>query len=190
MYTGSLDIVPNFYDKYPEYWTDGRKNIGIYGNHYLPGRYFSRRDINFISSINSELLGDIIENVIQLFKISPTETNTNIYGETVAEIGKTYYPATDLTALIQLEDITSETNDGFGIDRSQNIVFKFFERDCISTNVFPEIGDIILFNERYYEIDNVVQEQFLGGQPDKSLSIICHTHYTKLSNLNIIERQT
>jgi hypothetical protein len=41
-----------------------------------------------------------------------------------------------------------------------------------------------------YEIDNVVQEQFLGGQPDKSWSLIVNTHYTRLSKLNLVERQT
>ena len=42
----------------------------------------------------------------------------------------------------------------------------------------------------YYEIDNVVQEQFLGGHPDKSWSLIVNTHYTRLSKINLVERQT
>jgi hypothetical protein len=56
-------------------------------------------------------------------------------------------------------------------------------------NFFPQVGDLILFNERYHEIDNVVQEQFLAGQPDKSLSIICNTHYSRLSKINLVDRQ-
>ncbi len=56
-------------------------------------------------------------------------------------------------------------------------------------NLYPENGDIISFNSRYHEIDNVVQEQFRGGQADKSLSIICNTHYTRLTKLSIFERQ-
>lgn len=81
-------------------------------------------------------------------------------------------------------------NQGYGPDRNQDIAFRFRERDCIVTNFYPEIGDLILFNERYYEIDNVVQEQFLGGHPDKSWSLIINTHYTRLSKINLVERQT
>ena len=173
-----------------EYWTDGRKDVGIYSPNYLPGRYFSRRDMNLLGSVNAELLGDIIECVVQVFKIAANETVTNIYGESSSDKGKVFYPAIDLTALIQREDITGDDNRGFGPDRTQNVVYKFRERDCIKINFFAEIGDVIVYNERFYEIDNVIQEQFLGGHPDKSWSLICNTHYTRLSKLNIVERQS
>jgi hypothetical protein len=55
---------------FPQYWTNGRKDIGIYNPNYSPGRYFSPRDLNMIGSINAELMGDIIENVVQIFKIA------------------------------------------------------------------------------------------------------------------------
>jgi hypothetical protein len=44
----------------------------------LRGRYFSQRDLNLIAQFNGELMGDIIENLIQIFKIAPNETKTNI----------------------------------------------------------------------------------------------------------------
>jgi hypothetical protein len=173
---------------FPQYWTNGRKDIGIYGTNYSPGRYFSPRDINLLSSVNAELVGDIIECVIQVFKIASYETVTNIYGESNSDKGKVFYPGINLSCLIQREDINTE-NQGYGPDRKQDIVYRFRERDCIITNYFPEIGDLVLYNERYYEIDNVVQEQFLGGHPDKSWSLIVNTHYTRLSKLNLVERQ-
>ena len=174
---------------FPPYWTNGRKDVGIYGTNYSPGRYFSPRDINLLSSVNAELVGDIIECVVQLFKIATYETNVNIYGESSSEKGKVFYPGINMSALIQREDLNAE-NQGFGPDRKQDIVYRFRERDCIITNFFPEIGDLVLYNERYYEIDNVIQEQFLGGHPDKSWSLIVNTHYTRISKLNLVERQT
>ena len=174
---------------FPQYWTKGRKDIGIYNPNYSPGRYFSPRDINLLSSVNAELVGDIIECVVQLFKIATYETNVNIYGESSSEKGKVFYPGINMSALIQREDLNAESQ-GFGPDRKQDIVYRFRERDCIITNFFPEIGDLVLYNERYYEIDNVIQEQFLGGHPDKSWSLIVNTHYTRLSKLNLVERQT
>jgi len=154
----------------------------------LRGRYFSARDINFINSINAELMGDIIETIVTVFKIAASETRVNLYGESAPSEGKVFYPGIDLTSIIDRGDISGE-DEGFGPDRDQDVVFKFREKMCQQINFFHKIGDIILFNDRYHEIDNVVQEQFLGGQSDKSHSFICNTHYSRLSKLNIMERQ-
>ena len=153
----------------------------------LRGRYFSQRDLNLVNSLNAELMGDIVEVLVQIFKISPTETKTNIYGETAAETGKWYMPAIQISSLVERADMTAEYDD-FGPSRNQDYVFKMREKMLKQVNFYPEIGDIVLFNDRYYEIDNVVQEQLLGGQPDKSHSIICNGHYTKITSLNVLER--
>ena len=153
----------------------------------LKGRYFSRRDLNLVAQFNAELMGDIVEQIIQVFKISPNETKTNIYGETASETGKWYYPAIQISALVERTDMNADYDD-FGPNRSQDYIFKMREKMLQQLNFYPEIGDIILFNDRYYEVDNVVQEQLLGGQPDKSHSIICNTHYTKFTSLNVLER--
>lgn len=153
----------------------------------LKGRYFSARDLRMVNQFNAELMGNIIENIIQIYKICPNETKTNIYGETSSDTGKWYFPAIQISALVDRSDMDSEYDD-FGPNRRQDYVFKMRENMLRDLNFYPEIGDVIFFNDRYYEIDNVVQEQLLGGQPDKSHSIICNTHYTKYTSLNIAER--
>ena len=153
----------------------------------LRGRYFSTRDLNMINSLNGELMGNIIENLVQIFKIAPNETKTNIYGETAAETGKWYFPAVQISALIERESMNSEFDD-FGASRSQNYIFKMREKMLRQLEFYPEIGDVVSWNDRYYEIDNVIQEQLLGGQAEKSHSIICNSHYTKYTSLNIMER--
>lgn len=153
----------------------------------LKGRYFSQRDLNLINSLNGELMGDIIENLVYIYKISPNETKTNIYGETASESGKWYLPAIQMSVLVERPEMTAEYDD-FGPNRSQTHVFKMREKMLKEVNFYPEIGDIVFWNDKYYEIDNVIQEQLLGGQADKSHSIICNAHYTKISSLNVIER--
>ena len=153
----------------------------------LFGRYYSQRDINFINQINAELMRDIIETLVVLFKIAPNETNTNVYGEATSE-GKSFYPGVELSSLIDRGDINTD-DEGFGPDRDQTVVFKFRELALKDADFYPEVGDLILFNDRYHEVDNVVQEQFLGGQSNKSHSIICNTHYSKLSKINLVNRQ-
>ena len=154
----------------------------------LFGRYYSQRDINLVNQINAELMRDIIETLVVCFKICAAETRVNMYGEAAPTEGKSFFPGIELTSLIDRGDIT--TNDeGFGPDRDQSVVFKFRELSLKDANFYPEVGDFILFNDRYHEVNNVVQEQLLGGQANKSHSIICNTHYSRLSQINLVDRQ-
>jgi hypothetical protein len=154
-----------------------------------PGRWFSDRDRKFIESISAELYGDVVQTEVTIFKACPDQTPTNIYGESKPSVGKQYYPGIDIVALIDRAEIATEVDD-FGPDRKQNVVFKFREKMLRVVNLFPSTGDIVLFNERYHEIDDVAQEQFLGGVAEKSYSIICNCHYSKLSSKDIVVRQS
>ena len=153
----------------------------------LKGRYYSQRDLNFVNSINAELMGDIVENLVTIYKIAQKEKKTNIYGETSQDTGKWYLPAIQISCLVDRPEMETEQDD-FGPSRSQNHIFKMREKMLKELSFYPEIGDMIFWNDRYYEIDNVVQEQLLGGQSEKSHSIICNTHYTKITSLNIVQR--
>jgi hypothetical protein len=154
----------------------------------LPGRFFSSRDLKVINSFNGELMGDVIQTEVLIFKVSAELTRVNVYGEADSTTGIQFYPGKEITALIQRDDISTE-HGNFGSTRKQDVVFKFRENMLKEIDLFPENGDIIFFNGRYHEIDNVIQEQLLGGQSEKSHSIICNTHYSKLNKLNIVARQ-
>lgn len=154
----------------------------------LLGRYMSARDMRLIRSVNIELLNDVLQTQVVIYKMVPDLIKTNIYGESSPDSGKSFYPGVEVVCMIDRADISTEQDD-FGPNRKQDVVFKFMEQMLREVNLFPEVGDIITFNERYHEIDNVVQEQFLGGIPEKSFSIICNTHYSRISKLNLVERQ-
>ena len=154
---------------------------------FLKGRYFSTRDIGLMNSLSSELLQDIIQTEVTLFKMCADVTSTNIYGESKGSVGKTYFPGINITCLIDRAEISTDASD-FGPDRKQNVVFKFMEQKLKEINFFPQAGDIILFNARYHQIDDIAQEQFLSGVPEKSFSIICNCHYTRLSSVDIVSR--
>ena len=85
------------------------------------------------------------------------QTVINVYGESDPQSGKVFYPGVECTCLIDKADIDT-TYDQFGSDRNQSVVFKFREDNLKLINLYPEIGDVIEFNHRYHEIDNVVQE--------------------------------
>ena len=147
-------------------------------------KFLQARDIDLFKSIARELVDDVIQNTIVLFKINMNETKVNIYGES---LNKTWYPGVELYALYSKspEDVVYE---GFGPEMQQNITFKLDRVMCEEKNVYPEIGDIIFFDTSYYEIDNTNEIQFIGGSPDNNFSIVCETFMVTKSNLNIEER--
>lgn len=144
--------------------------------------------MKFMASVNAELMGDIIQTQVFIYKICADQTVINMYGESDPQTGKVFYPGVECTCMIDRADIDT-TYDQFGPDRNQTVVFKFREDNLKLINIYPELGDIVEFNRRYHEIDNTVQEQFLGGQADKSWSIIVNTHYSRLSKLSLVKRQ-
>jgi len=70
----------------------------------LRGRYFSARDINFINSINAELMGDIIETLVTVFKIAASETKVNMYGESAPSWVDKIPRVTVLFAILTIAD--------------------------------------------------------------------------------------
>ena len=62
------------------------------------GRYYSRRDVRFMNSINGELMLDIIEQLVVLYKIDPYETDANVYGESME---KNYHPGVQISCLVE-----------------------------------------------------------------------------------------
>jgi hypothetical protein len=142
------------------------------------------RDVDFFKSIARELVDDVIQNTIVLFKINMNETKINIYGEA---LNKTWYPGVELFALIDKEPETARY-EGFGLDTDQNITFKLDRWMLEEKGIYPEVGDIINWNEGYFEIDNTNEVQMVGGQSYNNFSVVCETFMVSKSNLNIEEK--
>ena len=164
----------------------------------------SLRDVSLIKGLNKELLGNIITQQSAFYKYKLDKTKTNIYGEASKE--KFYDGPFLFNCLINRND--QEYQVGIeGINYAQGISFAFFKDDLIEANILPENGDIILYQEGYYEVYTTISNQyFVGKQPiypnnnsDGSLnplnpglenfglnvSIICKTHYVPADKVAI-----
>lgn len=147
-------------------------------------RFNLDRDIRFFRDISRELVDSVIRTTVVLYKLIIDESGTNLYGESLR---KTYYQGVETTALIERED-TSVTYEGFGSDQGQNVEFRFNRFTLEENGFYPEIGDIIYHNDAYFEIDNVREDQLVGGLVDEKFSIICSTFMTRRSSINTEER--
>ena len=152
------------------------------------------RDISLFNNLNSELLKDIIQTEVAYYKFALEQTAINVYGEAP---GKNYFEPLKIACLIDRQDQSWSSND-FGSDIRQEIGFKFLKNELESINLIPEVGDILLFRNNFYEIDGKVENQLiLGKDPDyamasettdfgKSFSILVNAHISRVEKLNLI----
>jgi len=152
------------------------------------------RDICLFHNLNKELLNDIIQTEVGYYKFVLEKTIANIYGESM---GKMYYEPIRIACLINRND-QAWSSDDFGSDVDQTVSFNFVKKELKDINLVPEVGDILLFRNNFYEVDDKVENQLiLGRDPDYSIStgtsnfgdsfsIIIKSHLSRVEKLNLI----
>lgn len=146
-------------------------------------RFVTERDFQFFQHINKEIVMDIVDVPVVLYRIVPELTSINIYGEST---NKARYRGIQLHALVQYSG-TEPVSEGFGFDASQTAEFRFVRKLLQDTNTYPEVGDVIGYNESFYEINSINEIQLIAGRPQYTHSIVCSTHLTRRSSINIEE---
>jgi len=157
----------------------------------------SQNDFKLFVGINRELLSDIIEQEVLYHKISLEQTTANIYGEAQ---DKLFWSPIKLNCLIDRGD-QQTTVDDFGVDSIRAVSFKFLRQDLLDANTFPEVGDIVQWNEDYYEVDNTTENQLFLGKDENyaltdygpnfggTLSIICICHLTRADKVGLLKQR-
>ena len=148
-------------------------------------KFFNAKDLDFIKTISEEVVDYVVEQAVTLFKVSVGETKTNLYGES---LGKVWRAPSTVMCIVDREPM-NVVYEGFGPDKQQAVEFRFNRQRCRETSFavpkvrdingtlvpteaiqnltvgYPEIGDVVLFDGIYYELDNVRQSALIGGQP-------------------------
>jgi hypothetical protein len=152
------------------------------------------RDISLFNTVSKELINDIIQTEVGYYKFALEKTTSNIYGESM---GKMFYEPVRIACLMNKEDQTWSSDD-FGSDVDQTFDFRFLKQELRDINLVPQVGDILLFKNNFYEIDSKVENQLiLGKDPDYAIStgttdfgnshsIILTGHLSRVEKLNLI----
>jgi len=152
------------------------------------------RDISLFQNLNKELLKDIIQTEVAYYKFALEQTTANVYGESV---GKNYYEPLKIAGLISRTD-QDWSSDDFGSDVNQIVDFRFLKDELREINLIPEIGDLLLFRNNFYEVDTRIENQLiLGRDPDyaissetvdfgESFSVLVKTHLSRVEKLNLV----
>ena len=166
--------------------------------------YGGSRDISLFRNVNRELLGNIITQQCVYYKLKLNETKVNMYGEAAGS--RYYYEPVILNALIERSNQEYPEDDLVGVDFQWGITYKFFRDDLVDAQVVPEVGDIIMYYEGYYEVHNTNANQYFVGKDPRypyndnplnpgleefgsSISIICETHYVPADKVQITKER-
>ncbi len=151
----------------------------------------TQRDAKFLASINAELLNAIIDTEVEFFKLVVEQSNSNIYGESTS---KTYFDSILIPALITKENKTGQMDD-YGHSYTRTAQFGISRDILEKANFYPEVGDIIKWDEEFYELDNVDANQYFAGKNPEtwpngtsfgySVSVLCDAHVTRQTPANI-----
>ena len=153
----------------------------------------SARDITTFKFITREVVENIISQMCGYYKVVLKDTPVNTYGEAM---NKTYIGPVLINCLIQRGDFEFNNGD-FGPDNARSVEFRFFKDHLIAANVVPEVGDVVLYNELFFSIDSVNENQLILGKDNEyayqdglegfgsSYSIIVKAHYASPDSLGI-----
>lgn len=160
----------------------------LYGKHH---------DVNLVKSLNREITNVIIGQEIGYYKHKIDQINTNVYGESST---KTFIGPVLIQCLIQRGDFDWKVKDSSNLpDIDRSFEFRFVREDLTEADVLPEVGDVILYNEDYYEVDATNENRLFTGKDQQysysiatadfgaSLHIICKAHLSRIEKLGIVK---
>jgi len=144
-----------------------------------------------LRKINKELITDIIDTEIYYYKLILDDTKRNLYGEGK---DKVFYNPVKIPTLVDRTN-AEQIFDEFGSSYTRNVNFYFLRDILVEKNVYPEVGDVIVWNDEQHIVDVTFTNQFFAGKnPDTwdggdsqgyNISIICETHVTRKTQLKL-----
>ena len=152
------------------------------------------RDISLFNTVSKELINDIIQTEIGYYKFALERTTANVYGESM---GKMFYEPVRIACIIDRAD-PQWSSDDFGSDVNQTVGFSFLKNELLTINLIPEVGDILLFRNNFYEVDSKVENQLIMGRDKdyaistettdfgESFPVLLSTHISRVEKLNLI----
>ena len=145
-----------------------------------------QKEIDIIDTMNEELIDEIVGQSVDIYKVNIDNTDENVYGESSTKVYDTGFRVNCLILFNEPEMILED----YGSDLDANIEM-YFQRNNLasgSLNFFPEVGDIVDWNEFYWEINGTTEPQLIVGHPNYRHNIKATAHRSRLSSLQIEER--
>ncbi len=143
--------------------------------------YYPETDVNTLKGISEQLVQRVMDVQVLLFKVNPQKMESNIYGQTKKKVFN-YYPGIFIKCLVfhNPHELSYDTTYNY----KDYTTFKFLISSLQKLNVYPEIGDVIQWDNLFWEITKITQQQLIGNRTDLEWSRICETTVLANSKVN------
>ena len=148
--------------------------------------FVPQKEFDLINAMNEELIDEIVGQSVDIYKVSIDDTDENLYGESTTK----YFEVGFRVNCLILYNEPDVVHEEAGTDLNANIEM-YFQRENLSSgslNFYPETGDIVDWNDYYFEINSITEPQLIAGHPAFKHQIKAVAHRSRLSNLQIEER--
>tara|TARA_Y100000310_G_C20543626_1_gene744536 strand:- start:213 stop:680 length:468 start_codon:yes stop_codon:yes gene_type:complete len=146
--------------------------------------FIPQKEVDLVDALNEELIDNVLGQYVDIYKVSVEDTEENLYGESST---KYFEKGFRVNCLISFEEPAIEQND-FGPDLNANLEMYFHRTTLKEANFYPEIGDIVDWNDFYWEINSITEPQLIGGHQAFKHMIKAVANRARLSSLQIEER--
>ena len=147
--------------------------------------FISEQDFQQLQGFSEEFVSDVVAVTVDFFKLDYNATETTFRGET-AETGKKYEVIETVHSIPVIDDASEDDTYGVG-DRTQGGNFGFRREELKEREFYPQRGDAIRWDDSFYEIQNVVDNEILGSRYFYRNSIVCEVQQTRESDLDLFE---
>jgi hypothetical protein len=148
--------------------------------------FVPQKEFDLINQMNEELIDEIVGQSVDIYKVDIDRTDENVYGESTTK----YYNVGFRVNCLILYNEPEIIQDEFGTDLNSSIEM-YFQRENLasgSLNFYPEAGDIVDWNDYYWEINGTTEPQLFAGHTNYKHQIKATAHRSRLSSLQIEER--
>ena len=146
--------------------------------------FIPQKEEDLFDTLNEELIDDILGQYVDIYKISLENTDSNIYGESTT---KYYDVGFRVNCLISFEEPSVDIGD-MGPDLNANLEMYFHRTTLTEAGFAPEMGDIVYWNDFYWEMNAITEPQLIGGHQAFKHMIKAVAHRIRQSSLQIVER--
>lgn len=157
-------------------------------------KFFGPNDIKTLQRMSKELVEQIIDTNVLYSKMNVSQTVQNFYGQS---LHKQFSVPVSLQAMIYHNPPTYLFD--YQVTQQQDVQFKFLQTTLQDHNIYPQIGDVIIWRNQLWQITTITNEQLLAGRTDLVWSWVCKagqvspTKYTQLAeytgNFDMIDKE-
>lgn len=149
--------------------------------------FISDQDFEMFQQFNEEFVDEVVDVLVRFYKMDVDRTKTTFRGET-APAGKEYSDVYEVHTLVVPEDQQTAQGEKGTYDVDRGAEFGFQREKLKEHDFYPQRGDLIEWDEEFFEIENVVDNELLGTKYFYRHSIVCDTHRVRVSNTDLISQ--